>query len=81
MKSQPILDGISFGIYLRTRKTNYGHCDYGRYKENNIEVYHDYETKSKLVYVSDKLRNWIKSKLTYFQDGVKKVTRSERWKT
>ena len=66
----------SFGIYLKTRKTGYGHCDVGLYKERNIEIYHDYESKSKLFYVSDMLRNWIKSKLTYMQDGVKKIVRA-----
>ena len=66
----------SFGIYLKTRKTAYGHCDIGKYKCKNIEIYHDYETKSKLYYVSDKFRNWIKSKLIYFENGIKKINRS-----
>ena len=78
MKPQPIQNNITFGIYIKTRKTNYGHCDYGKYKENNIEIYHDYESKSKLIYVSDKVRNWIKSKLFYIQDGIKRISRSER---
>jgi hypothetical protein len=67
----------TFGIYLRTRKTGYGHCDIGKFKGNNIEIYHDNETKSKLYYVSDNLRNWIKSKLIYFERGFKKIVRSE----
>jgi hypothetical protein len=66
-----------FGIYLRTRKTGYGHCDIGKFKGNNIEIYHDNETKSKLYYVSDNLRNWIKSKLIYFERGFKRIVRSE----
>ena len=77
VKPQPITSP-TFGIYIKTRKTSYGHCDIGKYKENNIEIYHDYESKSKLVYVSDKVRNWIKSKLTYFQDGIRKINRSEK---
>lgn len=68
----------SFGIYLKTRKTSYGHCDIGRYKGINIEIYHDNESKSKLYYVSDKVRNWIKSKLIYFEKGIKKIIRSEK---
>ena len=67
----------TFGIYLKTRKTSYGHCDIGKYKNNNIEIYHDYQDKTKLVYVSDIFRNWIKSKLIYFERGIKKIMRSE----
>lgn len=74
-KSQPI-----FGIYLKTRKTAYGHCDMGKYKCNNIEIYYDIETKSKLYYISDSVRNWIKSKLIYFDNGVKKIVRSKNIK-
>ena len=79
MKPQPITTyNPSFGIYIKTRKTAYGHCDIGKYKENNIEIYHDYESKSKLIYVSDKVRNWLKSKLFYIQDGIRRISRSER---
>ena len=67
----------NFGIYIRTRKTHYGHCDIGKYKGNNIEIYHDYESKSKLMYISDIFRNWIKSKLVYFERGIKRVAKSE----
>ena len=66
----------TFGIYLKTRKTAYGHCDIGKFKGHNIEVYHDYETKSKLTYVSDAFRNWVKSKLVYFERGLKHINRS-----
>lgn len=78
MNIRPIQDPITFGIYIKTRKTSYGHCDIGKYKGNNIEIYHDYESNSKLVYVSDKVRNWLKSKLTYFINGIKHITRSEK---
>lgn len=67
----------TFGIYIKTRKTSYGHCDIGKFKGNNIEIYHDNETKSKLIYVSDSIRNWIKSKLVYFERGFKRIVRSE----
>ena len=77
MKPQPITTyNPSFGIYLKTKKTYCGHCDIGKYKGNNIEIYHDYTDKTKLYYVSDKVRKWIKSKLVYFQDGIKKTIRS-----
>lgn len=78
MKTQPIKPyNPTFGIYLRTKRTSYGHCDIGKYKGNNIEIYHDYESRSKLYYVSDAVRKWIKSKLIYFQNGIKKINRSE----
>lgn len=67
----------TFGIYIKTRKTSYGHCDIGKFKGKNIEIYHDNETKSKLIYVSDSIRNWIKSKLVYFERGIKRIVRSE----
>ena len=67
----------TFGIYLKTKKTAYGHCDIGLYKGKNIEIYHDYKDKTKLYYVSDAVRNWIKSKLIYFERGIKKIVRSE----
>ena len=78
MKPQPITtyNPISFGIYIKTKQTAYGHCDIGKYRGHNIEIYHDYTDKTKLYYVSDKVRNWIKSKLVYFQDGIKKTIRS-----
>lgn len=67
----------TFGIYIKTRKTSYGHCDIGKFKGNNIEIYHDNSSKSKLYYVSDNFRNWIKSKLIYFERGIKRIVRSE----
>ena len=67
----------TFGIYIKTRKTPYGQCDIGRFRDKNIEVYTDYQEKTKLYYVSDSCRNWIKSKLIYFIEGIKKIIRSE----
>lgn len=78
--TQPNKPQPTFGIFLRTRKTAYGHCDIGKYKGNNIEIYHDYKDKTKLYYVSDSVRKWIKSKLIYFENGIKKVVRSENKK-
>ena len=70
---------INFGIYKWTKYTEYGHHDHGVYRNNNIDIYHDKKDNMKLIYISDILRNWIKSKLTYFDNkGNKRVTTSER---
>ena len=66
----------TFGIYIRTKKTSYGTCDIGKYKGNNIEIYDDKVDNAKLYYVSDFIRRWIKSKLVYFENGIKKIIRS-----
>ena len=68
MEITPI-SNISFGIYKGSKVTGYGKCDYGVYKGNNIEIYHDTKDNTKLIYISDQLRNWIKSKLEYFDKG------------
>lgn len=68
---------VSFGIYKGTKITGYGYKDYGVYKNKNIEIYHDTRDNMKLQYVSDSIRRFIKSKLIYFQNGIKKITRSE----
>lgn len=78
MKVEPIpKNSVTFGIYKGTRRTHYGHCDYGVYKNRNIEIYFDKQDKTKLYYVSDLVRNWIKSKLVYFENGIKKINKSE----
>ena len=68
---------LNFGIYKETKKTRYGQCDYGLYKNKNIEIYYDKQDNTKLFYVSDQLRNWIKSKLIYFEKGIKKIVISQ----
>ena len=78
MKINPIQTyNPTFEIYQGTKYTHYGQCDYGVFKNKNIEIYFDKQDKTKLYYVSDLLRNWIKSKLIYFENGIKKITRSE----
>lgn len=67
----------TFGIYKGTKTTDYGYHDFGVYKGLNIDIYHEPRTKTKLQYVSDKFRNFIKSKLVYFEHGIKKITRSK----
>ena len=85
---------VTFGIYKGTRVTHYGQCDYGVFKNYNIEIYSAWADKTKkknfenlvhkLMYVSDMVRNFVKSKLIYFEIGGKidygteKLTESER---
>lgn len=81
MKPQPIQTyNPTFGILKTHRKTAYGDYMQGFYKGYNIEVFNATKHNQKLIYVSDKFLNWIKSKLFYIQDGMKKVIRSERLK-
>lgn len=79
MKPQPITNQITFGIYKGHKPTGYGEFTWGKYRGYNIEIYDAKKDKMKLQYVSDQIRRWIKSKLIYFQDGVRKITRSERY--
>lgn len=77
MKTQPT-SPITFGIYKSTRITSYGQCVYGVFKDHNIEVYTAKENNKlihKLFYVSDKVRNFVKSKLIYFENGNKRIVR------
>lgn len=67
---------VSFGIYKGTRVTSYGKCTYGKYRDYNIEVYDDVKDKAKLYYVSDNIRRWVKSKLVYLDNGIKRIIRS-----
>lgn len=68
---------INFKIYKGSAKKPYGEYMWGIYKDKKIEVFNAYNFNQKLIYVSDKLKRFIKSKLIYFVDGIKKVTRSE----
>lgn len=77
MKPQPITTyNPSFGIYKGIKRTSYGKCTYGNYKGYNIEIYDDVKDKAKLYYVSDNIRRWVKSKLVYLDNGIKKIIRS-----
>lgn len=67
----------SFGILKSHRITDYGECMSGEYKGFKIDIYNAYKHNQKLIYVSDSLLNWIKSKLIYFNHGVKKIVRSK----
>ena len=69
-------DPVSFGIYQCTKYTDYGKWTKGKYKGYHIEIYDDKIDNAKLYYVSDKLRKWVKSKLVYLDNGIKKIIRS-----
>ena len=75
MKIQPT-DNINFGILKGVKKRSYGEYMWGEYKGHKIEVYDAYKHNQLLVYVSKNMR-FIKSKLTYWINGIKNVTRSE----
>ena len=76
MKVQPT-DSIAFRIYKGSKIRPYGEYKWGVYRDKKIEIYDAYKHNQKLIYVSDKFKNFIKSKLTYWQDGIKKITRAE----
>lgn len=68
----------TFGILKRIKYTPYGYNLFGEYKGKRIEIYNAYKYEQKLQYVSDsQTLKWVKSKLIYFQDGIKRITRSE----
>jgi hypothetical protein len=75
MKVQPI-DNVNFKIYKGSSKKPYGEYLWGEYKGKKIEVYDAKEFQQLLIYVSEKMR-FVKSKLIYYQDGVKKIIRAE----
>lgn len=76
MKIQPIpTNNISFGILKEVKERSYGTYMRGEYKGKKIEVFDAYKNNQLLIYVSEKM-NFIKSKLVYFQDGIKKVMRA-----
>ena len=68
---------VPFGILQKYRKTEYGGYMIGEYKGHRIEIYDAKAHNQKLQYVSDsKTFQWIKSKLIYIQNGIKKIMRS-----
>ena len=72
MNIKPI-DNTSFGVYKKTIITGYGHKMVGTYKGNNIIIHYDQQNNIKMFYVTNNFNKWIKSKLEYFQNGVKKI--------
>lgn len=78
MKPQPITTyNPSFGIYKGSRKTPYGDYIWGNYKGYKIEIYNASKYNQKLYYVrNSQTFKWLKSKLIYIQDGIKKILRS-----
>ena len=78
MNIKPIrpTDNINFGILKGVKKRPYGQYMWGEYKGQKIEVYDAYKFNQFLIYVSKNMR-FVKSKLTYWIDGIKKITRAE----
>ena len=78
MKVKPVDTSTNFGILTHWHPTRYGYYMTGVYKGKKIDVYNAYKVDQKLIYVSDaKFLTWIKSKLIFFQDGIKKITRAD----
>ena len=75
MDIQPI-QNINFGILKKVKQRSYGTYMEGEYKGLKYEVYDAYKYNQLLIYVSKNM-NFIKSKLIYWVDGVKKITRAE----
>lgn len=75
MKVQPT-SNINFKIYKGSEIKPYGEYHWGIYKGNKIEIFDAFKYNQKLIYVS-KCMKFIKSKLIYWLDGSKKITRSE----
>lgn len=75
MKIQPT-DNINFRIYKGTKIRSYGQYHWGEYKGYKIEVYDAYKYNQFLIYISKNM-NFIKSKLIYWLDGQKKITKAE----
>ena len=72
MKPQP-----TFGILKGYKKTPYGQYTWGEFKGHKIEIYDAYKYNQKLQYVSNSQSlKWLKSKLIYIQNGIKKILRS-----
>ena len=68
----------SFGILKGHNKTPYGEYMWGIFKGKKIEVFDVYKDKQKLWFVSEfPTLNFVKYKLSYLKDGVKKVEKSE----
>lgn len=78
MKVHCVSNTPSFGIYKGTKSNGNIIYNYGKYRDYNIEIYSDTKEKSKLYYISDIVMRWVKSKFVYFQNGEKRVQRSER---
>lgn len=68
---------VNFGIYKGSKMTSYGEYTWGMFKGYRIEIYNAKEYNQKLQYVSDSQSlKWLKSKLIYIQNGIKKILRS-----
>ena len=72
------VDSVSFQILKGRKRREYGEYLWGVYKGKKIEIFDAYKYNQKLQYVSEfSTLKWIKSKLIYLQDGMRKIIRSE----
>jgi hypothetical protein len=68
---------ISFKIYKGSAKKSYGEYMWGIYRGKKIEVFDARKKENQfLIYVSENMK-FLKSKLTYLQDGIKKILKAE----
>jgi hypothetical protein len=67
---------LTFGILKGVKKRPYGEYMWGEYKGHKIEVYNAFKYNQFLIYVSKNME-FVKSKLTYWLGGIKRVTKSE----
>jgi hypothetical protein len=68
--------GIHFGILKGVKKRPYGDYMWGEYKGKKIEVYDAKKYNQLLIYVSENM-NFVKSKLVYLLNGIKRTLRAE----
>lgn len=69
---------VSFGIYKGCSKSSLGSYTWGAYKDYKIMIHNTMGTyNQKMIYVTGP-GGWVKSKLIYIKDGIKKIIRSEK---
>ena len=61
----------TFGIYIKTQKTNYGYENIGKFKKYNINICYDLVNKLKLFYITDLKGNWLAIKPGFIRSKAK----------
>lgn len=73
------ISNINFGIYQSSKIKLNSNYTWGIYKGKKIEIYENLRLYQKLQCVSNyEPLQWVKSKLKYIENGVKKIIESER---
>ena len=67
---------IPFGVYKKTVITEYGNKVIGECRGFTITIHNDTKKNIKVIYL-EKAKKWIKSKLIFFDKGVKNIIRSK----